>query len=33
MNDYDEILLKLINDNNRNLILKIIKDFLQQHES
>ena len=31
--NYDEILLKLINENNRDVIHKTIKDFLSQHES
>ena len=31
--DYDKILLKMANDNTRELIKKIIKDYLQQHES
>ena len=31
--DYDKLLLKMLNDNTRELIKKIIKDYLQQHES
>ena len=31
--DYDETLLKLLNDNTRELIKKMLKDYLSQHES
>ena len=33
MDNYDKKLLKMLNDETRELILKIIKDYLQQHES
>ena len=33
MKNYDEILLKMLNDKTRELIIKIIKDYLSQHES
>ena len=31
--NYDEILLKLINENNREVIRKTIKDYISQLES
>ena len=31
--NYDKLLLKMLNDNTRERIKKIIKDYLQQHES
>lgn len=31
--DYDKILLKMVNNDTREIIKKIIKDYLQQHES
>ena len=33
MKDYDKILLKMINENTIEIIIKIIKDYLSQHES
>lgn len=33
MDNYDKELLKMLNDGTRELILKIIKDYLKQHES
>lgn len=33
MKKHDEELLKMLNDNTKELIKKIIKDYLQQHES
>ena len=33
MDNYDKELLKLLNDKTREQILKIIKDYLKQHES
>ena len=33
MNNYDEKLLKMINEKTRELIKKVIKDYLSQHES
>ena len=33
MKNYDEILLEILNDKNREVILKILKDYLQQIES
>lgn len=33
MNNYDEILLEMINENNIDLILKTITDYLLQLES
>lgn len=29
--DYDKMLLKMVNDDTRELIKKIIKDYLSQH--
>ena len=31
--NYDEILLKMLNKKTRGTIKKILKDYLQQHES
>ena len=31
--NYDEILKSMINENTKEIILKIIKDYLSQHES
>lgn len=31
--DYDKILLKMVNKNTRSLIMKVLKDYLSQHES
>ena len=31
--NYDEILLKMLNEKTRKIIKKVIKDYLQQHES
>lgn len=31
--DYDKILLKMVNDDTRELIKKMIKDYLLQRES
>lgn len=31
--DYDKVLLKMIDNDTRELIKKIIKDYLKQHES
>lgn len=31
--DYDKVLLKMVNNDTRELIKKIIKDYLKQHES
>ena len=33
MRKYDEAILKMINGRTRDTILKIIKDYLSQHES
>jgi hypothetical protein len=33
MKKQDEKLLKMLNDNTRELIKKVIKDYLSQHES
>ena len=33
MKNYDEILLEILNDKNREVILKILTDYLQQIES
>ena len=33
MKNYDEELLKMLNDETREIILKIIKDYLSQLES
>ena len=33
MDNYDKQLLKMLNDETRELILKIIKDYLKLHES
>ena len=33
MNNYDEILKSLINEDTIDIIFKIIKDYLSQHES
>lgn len=33
MSNYDEELLKMLNDETREIIIKIIKDYLSQHES
>ena len=33
MNEYDKILLEIINEDNIDLILKIITDYLSQLES
>ena len=33
MDNYDKQLLKMLNAETRELILKIIKDYLKQHES
>ena len=31
--DYDKQLLKMLNDKTRSTIIKVIKDYLSQHES
>ena len=31
--DYDKALLKMLNNDTRDIIKKIIKDYLSQHES
>ena len=31
--NYDEVLLKMLNEKTRKIIKKVIKDYLQQHES
>ena len=33
MKDYDEILLKMVNEKTKKLIIKMLKDYLKQHES
>ena len=32
MKNYDEILLKMINEDTMDIIIKIIKDYLSQYE-
>ena len=31
--DYDKQLLKMLNDKTRSTIIKVIRDYLSQHES
>lgn len=33
MSKYDEILSKMINDDTIEIIIKMLRDYLQQHES
>ena len=33
MRKYDEAILEMLNPNTRETILKVVKDYLQQHES
>lgn len=33
MSNYDEVLSKMINEDTIKIIIKILKDYLQQHES